>query len=194
MLGVTSILTQNDPFPPTLEHVVCFQPKYQILMPDEYHISQGPCGISKFHHLLLCPQLIYFVPFGFWQIVWVLVGSEETSELWSLFSKKWAGYGQQEGPTNQGKHLGEVLRWFSFWELDIFFWKTIAVTFIAAGEDVFLQLDEADILHTSSWAAQGGIFVQIFWRKWGSDIDVQVKPMRGNVAELSLPPLSRAWS
>lgn len=134
--------------------------------PDAWQISQGPGSISKFHHLLLCPQLIYFVPFGSWRIVWVLDGSEKTSKLWSLFRKKWAGYGQQEGPTNQGKHLDEALRWFFFWELDIFFWKIVTVTFIAAGEDVFLQTDEADILHTSSWTAQSRIFVQIFWRKW----------------------------
>lgn len=49
-----------------------------------------------------------------------------------------------------------------FFEVGMFCLKTVAVVFIAAGEDVFLKLDEAHVFHTSSWAAQYRIFVQIF--------------------------------
>lgn len=106
-------------------------------------------------------SLSCLVTFGSWQAVWVLDGREGTSKHWSVFRKNETEYGQQEAPTNQGRHSDQII----YWDDDIFFWETVTVAFVAARKDIFLHLDKVHILHTSSWAAQGGVFVQIFWRK-----------------------------
>lgn len=93
-------------------------------------------------------------------------GVWEWRHFWILmFVQEWgAECGQEKASENQLNLLGLILWYEGIEWRHILYWQAIAIAWITTEEHIFLPLSDADILYTSSWAAQDRILVDIFWR------------------------------